>query len=78
LEHLVYVIGYWAISLLTKGLRKVMLARHLDPTLQAFLLSFFRVILLIMLIISVIGMLGVNTTSFAALIAGMGLAIGGP
>lgn len=73
---LVYVIGYWIITLLTKGLKKIMLVRHLDPTLQAFLLSFFRVIMLIMLIISVIGMLGVNTTSFAALIAGMGLAIG--
>jgi small conductance mechanosensitive channel len=73
---LVYVVGYWAISLLTRGLKKVMRTRHLDPTLQAFLLSLIRAVLLIMLIISVISMLGVNTTSFAALIAGMGLAIG--
>lgn len=72
-----YVIGSWVIKMLTRGLKKVMSARDLDPTLQAFLLSLIRVILLVMLIISVVGMLGVNTTSFAALIAGVGLAIGG-
>lgn len=73
---LVYFIGSWIIKMLTKGIGKVMSARHLDPTLQSFLLSLFQALLLILLIISVIGMLGVNTTSFAALIAGAGLAIG--
>lgn len=73
---LAYVIGTWVINLMGKGIGKIMSARHLDPTLQAFLLSLFKAILLILLIISVIGMLGVNTTSFAALIAGAGLAIG--
>lgn len=74
---LAYVIGSWIINMLSKGMSKIMSARHLDPTLQAFLLSLFKAVMLIMLIISVIGMLGVNTTSFAALIAGAGLAIGG-
>lgn len=74
---LAYVIGSWVINMLSKGMSKIMSARHLDPTLQAFLLSLFKAVMLIMLIISVIGMLGVNTTSFAALIAGAGLAIGG-
>lgn len=73
---LAYVIGTWVINMLAKGIAKIMSARHLDPTLQAFLLSLFKALLLILLIISVIGMLGVNTTSFAALIAGAGLAIG--
>ncbi len=74
---LAYVIGSWIINMLSKGMSKIMSARHLDPTLQSFLLSLFKAVMLIMLIISVIGMLGVNTTSFAALIAGAGLAIGG-
>lgn len=73
---LAYVIGTWVINIMAKGIGKIMSARHLDPTLQAFLLSLFKAMLLILLIISVIGMLGVNTTSFAALIAGAGLAIG--
>ncbi len=72
-----YLIGTWVIKLLTRGIGRVMKARSLDPTLQSFLVSLIKVGLLIMLIISVIGMLGVNTTSFAALIAGLGLAIGG-
>jgi small conductance mechanosensitive channel len=53
-----------------------MSARHYDASLQTFLLSFFKVTMNILLIITVASMLGVNTTSFAALIAGAGIAIG--
>ena len=50
--------------------------RQYDPSLQNFLLSLFKGILNVLLIITVAGMVGVNTTSFAALIAGAGIAIG--
>lgn len=73
---LVLVIGLWAIKLFSRLIGKVMSARHYDASLQTFLLSFFKVTMNILLIITVASMLGVNTTSFAALIAGAGIAIG--
>lgn len=73
---LVLIIGLWVIKLLSKLIGRFMSARHYDISLQAFLLSFFKVTMNILLIITVASMLGVNTTSFAALIAGAGIAIG--
>src|SRR3954447_17741161 len=73
---IVLIVGLWLIKLVDKMLSRVMASRHYDLSLQNFLLSLFKVMLNIMLIISVAGMIGINTTSFAALIAGAGLAIG--
>ena len=74
---LVLVIGLWVIKLLSKLIGRIMSARHYDSSLQTFLLSFFKVTMNILLIITVASMMGVNTTSFAALIVGAGIAIGG-
>ena len=57
-------------------LGKLMARRQYDSSLQSFLLSLFKGMLNVLLIITVAGMIGINTTSFAALIAGAGLAIG--
>ena len=72
----VLIIGLWLIKLVHKMLSRVMARRQYDSSLQNFLLSLLKGILNILLIITVAGMLGINTTSFAALIAGVGLAIG--
>lgn len=73
---LIYIIGSWVIRKLMKVLRKGMTAKEYDKSLQKFLLSLCKWALTIFLIITVISMLGVETTSFAALIAAAGLAIG--
>ena len=73
---LVLIVGLWVIKLLGKLIARIMSARHYDASLQTFLLSFFKVTMNILLIITVASMMGVNTTSFAALIAGAGIAIG--
>ncbi len=73
---LVLVIGLWVIKIISKLIGRFMSARHYDASLQTFLLSFFKVTMNILLIITVASMMGVNTTSFAALIAGAGIAIG--
>lgn len=73
---LAYLIGSWLIGHFTKLTRRVLMARHFDPSLQTFLLSAFRVSMTIMLFLAIIGMLGVNITGFAALLAGAGVAIG--
>src|SRR3954447_13178633 len=73
---IVLIVGLWLIKLVDKMLSRIMASRHYDLSLQNFLLSVFKVMLNVLLIISVASMIGINTTSFAALIAGAGLAIG--
>lgn len=71
-----YVIGSWVIGKLAGVLRKILLKRDYDASLQSFLLSLVKVVLTILLLISIAGILGVDTTAFSALIVGAGVAIG--
>jgi len=72
----VYWIGTLAIRLLARMLGKVLDARGVELTLRKFLNSLVTVGLRIVLIITVVGMLGVQTTSFIAILGAAGLAIG--
>ncbi len=72
----VLVIGLIVIKWLVNMLRKLMNRKDYDPSLQGFLLSVVSVALKIMLYIAVIQMLGVQTTSFIALLGAAGLAVG--
>ncbi|MFV0607360.1 MAG: mechanosensitive ion channel family protein [Niabella sp.] len=74
---LVYIIGSWIINLILKGLRVLFNKRSFDATLQNFLLSTIKVVLLILLVLTIFAQLGGEITSFAAILAGAGLAIGG-
>lgn len=73
---LVYIIGSFLVKLLNKILATMLARRKVDVSVQSFLKSMVNILLLILLIISVIGALGVNTTSFAALLASAGVAVG--
>ncbi|MFN3875374.1 MAG: mechanosensitive ion channel family protein [Flavobacteriales bacterium] len=73
---LVLWVGSMLIRLLGKGLNKVLSARNVEPTLQRFLHSLVTVSLKVLLLLTFVGMLGVQTTSFIALIGAAGLAIG--
>tara|TARA_R110002051_G_scaffold56046_5_gene103891 strand:+ start:8311 stop:9120 length:810 start_codon:yes stop_codon:yes gene_type:complete len=73
---LIYIIGSWIIKKLIRLVRKGMSTQAYDESLKKFLLSLVKWALTIFLIITVISTLGVETTSFAALIAAAGLAIG--
>ncbi|MBV6404575.1 MAG: Small-conductance mechanosensitive channel [Flavobacteriales bacterium] len=70
----------WIGSMLIKGLARllgrVLAARGVEPTLQRFLHSLVTVSLRVLLLVTFIGMLGVETTSFIAIIGAAGLAIG--
>ncbi|AQG78422.1 mechanosensitive ion channel family protein [Spirosoma montaniterrae] len=70
------IVGFWAVNYFVKLLTKVMQRRHVDATVIPFLQSIIEVVLKVVLVISVAGMFGVETTSFVALIGGAGLAIG--
>ncbi|UAM96986.1 mechanosensitive ion channel [Polaribacter litorisediminis] len=73
---LILVVGLFLIKLIIKSSKKIMEKRSVDVTLQKFLENLVGWILKILLFITVISQLGVATTSFAAIIAAAGLAIG--
>ncbi|MDD7884453.1 mechanosensitive ion channel family protein [Flavivirga sp. 57AJ16] len=73
---IIWIVGSWVIKKLLKGTKKVMSKQSYDESLQKFLLNLLGWVLKIILIIVVLGTVGVETTSFAAIIAAAGLAIG--
>jgi len=71
-----YMVGRWLISFAVDMFSKILTARNFDPTLQRYVANILGVALNIILVVSILGYFGVETTSFAALLAGLGLAIG--
>ena len=69
-------IGWWLISRVIKAFTSVLQKRHADAMLTGFLSSLASSLLRILLLLSVAGMLGIETTSFIALIGAAGLAVG--
>lgn len=72
----IFIVGRFLIKLINRLVASILQRRHIEISVQTFLSSLVNIILTILLIITVIGALGVNTTSFAALIASAGVAIG--
>ena len=70
------VAGRYVIKFINKMVAGMLERRNVEPTVQSFLKSFVNITLIILLIIMVVGTLGVNTTSLAALLASAGLAVG--
>lgn len=73
---LTFIIGSWIINRIIKALRKVMSKGTYDESLQKFLMNLISWALKIFLILLVISQLGVDVTTFAAVIAAAGLAVG--
>ncbi len=76
LAVVVAVVGRYAIKFINKFVAGMLERRNVEPTVQSFLKSFVNILLVTLLIITVVGTLGVNTTSLAALLASAGLAVG--
>ncbi|MBE0650971.1 MAG: mechanosensitive ion channel [Bacteroidales bacterium] len=72
----VLVIGLWIIRLLTKGVHSLMDKSKIEPSLNTFVKSLVGILLKILLIISVLGMIGIQMTSFIAILGAAGLAVG--
>jgi small conductance mechanosensitive channel len=73
---IVWVIGRWLISLSMRLLSAGLTRQHVEATLIRYLISFLTIALNIVLVVAILGYFGLETTSFAALLAGAGLAIG--
>jgi small conductance mechanosensitive channel len=71
-----YIVGRWLISFAVGLVQKGLSRQKIEPTLLRFIGNTISVVLNITLVIAILGYFGVQTTSFAALLAGAGLAIG--
>jgi len=69
---LVWIIGGIVIKLLVKGVDKVLDKRKIEITLKPFLRGIVGALLKVMLVISVLGMLGIEMTSFVAILGAAG------
>lgn len=72
----ILIVGIYAIRFITGLIKKVMIKRELDPTLTKFLADILIWALRILLFIAFISKLGVETSSFVAILGAMGLAVG--
>ena len=73
---LVFYVGKFVINRLYRLVSGMMNRRNVDTTLTTFVLSMIRIVLYFILIVTVIGILGIETSSFLALFASAGVAIG--
>lgn len=72
----VWFIGLWVIKKIASGFAKFLDKGNLDPSLKPFLKSLVDISLKVLLVITVLGMLGVQMSSFVAIIGAAGLAVG--
>lgn len=73
---LILLMGLWATSFITKAAKKIMLARNIEVTLSTFIGNVIFWTLRILLFVTVISKLGIETSSFVAVLGAAGLAIG--
>lgn len=76
LAAVVFVVGRFLISIINKLVRKFLDRRKLEVEVKSFLKSLVNITLIALLIVSIVGVMGLPTSSFAALIASAGVAIG--
>lgn len=73
---LIFVVGRFLVKLINKLVAQMLDRRKVEPTIASFVKSFVNILLMVLLVITVVSALGVNTTSFAALLASAGVAVG--
>ncbi len=72
----VLVIGLWLVKIFTRSIGKAFEKRKVDASLRPFLQALISSVLKVLVVISVMGMVGIEMTSFIAIIGAAGLAIG--
>jgi len=73
---IVLIVGLWIIKIINRAVKRMLDKRDFDPSLEPFIRTLISVLLKIMLVISVMGMVGIEMTSFIAILASVGLAVG--
>ncbi|MCH5226859.1 MAG: mechanosensitive ion channel [Muribaculaceae bacterium] len=72
----VFYLGKYIIRKIFEVVRRIMTANEVDASLMTFILSLIRIVLYFILIVTIVGILGIETSSFLALFASAGVAIG--
>jgi small conductance mechanosensitive channel len=72
----IWIVGHWLIGFSIRLLGRVMTRQKIDPTLIRYINNTVAALLNIVLVVAILGFFGVETTSFAALLAAAGVAIG--
>jgi small conductance mechanosensitive channel len=72
----ILVVGFWLSNVLSRGLKRVLRKSHTDEGLVTFISSFLSMVMKILVVITSITQIGVEMTSFVALLGAAGLAIG--
>lgn len=72
----IFFLGRFLIRLINRLVGRMLSRDSIDPSVQSFLRSLVSITLTVLLVITVIGALGISTTSFAALLASAGVAVG--
>ena len=73
---IILFVGIYAIRIINNLIRKIMVKRDLDPTLTNFLSDILIWVLRVLLFVTFISKLGIETSSFVAILGAMGLAVG--
>jgi small conductance mechanosensitive channel len=73
---LILFVGLYTIRLINRFIRRIMIKRDLDPTLTKFLADILLWVLRVLLFVTFISKLGIETSSFVAILGAMGLAVG--
>ncbi len=72
----IFYVGRLAVRVITRGIDRVMTAQEVDKTLVSFVTNLVSMILLVIVVIAAVSALGVQTTSFIAILGAAGLAVG--
>ena len=72
----IFIIGRWVAKGIRNGVRRVMEKREVDPTISRFVSSLAYIGMLAFVVLAALGQLGIQTTSFIAVLGAAGLAIG--
>lgn len=73
---LTLVVGLWVVKIIRRAVRKGLDRGETEETLKSFLISIITILLKVMVYITALGMLGVEMTSFIAILGAAGLAVG--
>ncbi len=73
---IILFVGVYSIRLINRIIKRVMIKRELDPTLTKFLADILNWVLRVLLFVTFISNLGIETSSFVAILGAMGLAVG--
>ena len=72
----VWIVGRYLIGLAVRMVSKALERQHVDPTILRYMGSVVSISLNVLLVVALLGYFGLETTSFAALVAAMGIAVG--